>query len=107
MRGFFINTADYLLKEIFNFFWNSDNLENDLFGYAMKYNNPENTSLSTGRFNGNIADIDWRTSTVANDNKRRYSFTYTALTGLGRASTQSRDHQWSIKIIIMNSSPMT
>jgi len=42
----------------------------------MKYNNPENTSLSTGRFNGNIAEIDWRTSTVANDNKRRYSFTY-------------------------------
>ena len=53
-----------------------DNLGNDLFGYAMKYNNPENTSLSTGRFNGNIAEIDWRTSTVANDNKRRYSFTY-------------------------------
>ena len=41
----------------------------------MKYNNPENTSLSTGRFNGNTAEIDWRTSTVANDNKRRYSFT--------------------------------
>ncbi|MDR6513928.1 hypothetical protein [Chryseobacterium camelliae] len=45
-----------------------DNLGSDLFGYAMKYNNPENTSLSTGRFNENIA-IDWRTSTVANDNK--------------------------------------
>ncbi|WP_228420057.1 RHS repeat domain-containing protein [Chryseobacterium camelliae] len=53
-----------------------DNLGNDLFGYAMKYNNPENTSLSTGRFNGNIAEIDWKTSTVANDNKRRYFFTY-------------------------------
>jgi len=53
-----------------------DNLGSDLFGYAMKYNNPENTSLSTGRFNGNIAEIDWKTSTVANDNKRRYSFTY-------------------------------
>ncbi|WP_295230554.1 DUF6443 domain-containing protein [uncultured Chryseobacterium sp.] len=53
-----------------------DNLGNDLFGYAMKYNNPENTSLSTGRFNGNIAEIDWKTSTIANDNKRRYSFTY-------------------------------
>ncbi|MDR6516413.1 DUF6443 domain-containing protein [Chryseobacterium camelliae] len=53
-----------------------DNLGSDLFGYAMKYNNPENTGLSTGRFNGNIAAIDWKTSTVANDNKRRYSFTY-------------------------------
>ena len=59
-----------------------DNLGNDLFGYAMKYNNPENTSLSTGRFNGNIAEIDWRTSTVANDNKRRYSFTYDKLNRL-------------------------
>jgi len=59
-----------------------DNLENDLFGYAMKYNNPENTSLSTGRFNGNIAEIDWKTSTVDNDNKRRYSFTYDRLNRL-------------------------
>jgi len=59
-----------------------DNLGSDLFGYAMKYNNPENTGLSTGRFNGNIAEIDWKTSTVANDNKRRYSFTYDKLNRL-------------------------
>jgi len=35
----------------------------------MKYNNPENTDLSTGRLNVSIAEIDLRTSTVASDNK--------------------------------------
>ncbi|WP_295229371.1 DUF6443 domain-containing protein [uncultured Chryseobacterium sp.] len=59
-----------------------DNLGSDLFGYAIKYNNPEDTGLSLGRFNGNIAEIDWKTSTVANDNKRRYSFTYDKLNRL-------------------------
>jgi len=54
----------------------------DLFGYEIKYNNPENTSLSTGRFNGNIAEIDWKTSTNPNDNKRRYSYTYDGLNRL-------------------------
>ncbi|WP_294232606.1 DUF6443 domain-containing protein [uncultured Chryseobacterium sp.] len=59
-----------------------DNLGSDFFGYAMKYNNPENSGLAPGRFNGNIAEIDWKTSTVANDNKRRYSFTYDKLNRL-------------------------
>ncbi|MGE6395489.1 RHS repeat domain-containing protein [Chryseobacterium scophthalmum] len=54
----------------------------DLFGYAIKYTNPENTNLSTGRFNGNIAEIDWKTSTYPNDNKRRYSYTYDQLNRL-------------------------
>ncbi|MCD1118736.1 DUF6443 domain-containing protein [Chryseobacterium turcicum] len=54
----------------------------DLFGYSIKYTNPENTSLSTGRFNGNIAEIDWKTSTNPNDNKRRYSYTYDGLNRL-------------------------
>jgi len=54
----------------------------DLFGYEIKYTNPENTGLSTGRFNGNIAEIDWKTSTNPNDNKRRYSYTYDALNRL-------------------------
>ncbi|SUX46675.1 DUF6443 domain-containing protein [Chryseobacterium indoltheticum] len=54
----------------------------DLFGYEIKYTNPENTSLSTGRFNGNIAEIDWKTSTNPNDNKRRYTYTYDRLNRL-------------------------
>ncbi|OBW40521.1 RHS Repeat protein [Chryseobacterium sp. MOF25P] len=56
--------------------------DGDLFGYAIKYNNPENTSLSTSRFNGNIAEIDWKTATNPNDNKRRYSYTYDGLNRL-------------------------
>ena len=31
-----------------------------LFGYEIKYNNPTNTSLSTPKFNGNIAEVDWK-----------------------------------------------
>ncbi|MCY0968857.1 DUF6443 domain-containing protein [Chryseobacterium wangxinyae] len=53
-----------------------------LFGYEIKYNNPENTSLSTARFNGNIAEVDWKTVTTPNDNKRRYSYQYDALNRL-------------------------
>jgi len=82
----------HFIKEIFKFLVRFDNLENDLFGYAMKYNNPENTGLSTGRFNGNIAEIDWITSTVANDNKEGILLRMTALTGSSRASTRNRDH---------------
>ncbi|MFC0427024.1 DUF6443 domain-containing protein [Chryseobacterium scophthalmum] len=62
---------------------NPNDLNNgDLFGYAIKYTNPENTNLSTGKFNGNIAEIDWKTSTNPNDNKRRYSYTYDGLNRL-------------------------
>lgn len=54
----------------------------DLFGYEIKYTNPENTSYSTGRFNGNITEVDWKTSTNPNDNKRRYSYIYDGLNRL-------------------------
>ncbi|MBW3524742.1 DUF6443 domain-containing protein [Chryseobacterium sp. NKUCC03_KSP] len=62
---------------------NPNDLSNgDLFGYAIKYTNPENTNLSTGLFNGNIAEVDWKTSMYPNDNKRRYSYTYDQLNRL-------------------------
>ncbi|WP_404984654.1 DUF6443 domain-containing protein [Chryseobacterium sp. M5] len=62
---------------------NPNDLSNgDLFGYAIKYTNPENPNLSTGRFNGNIAEVDWKTSTNPNDNRRRYSYTYDRLNRL-------------------------
>jgi hypothetical protein len=34
----------------------------DLFGYEIKYTNPVYSSLTTGKYNGNIAEIDWRNS---------------------------------------------
>ncbi|MCS4300804.1 DUF6443 domain-containing protein [Chryseobacterium sp. BIGb0232] len=53
------------------------NLNGDLFGYKMKYNNPEYSELTIGRFNGNIAEIDWKTST--DGIYRRYNYNYDSL----------------------------
>jgi len=57
------------------------NLNGKLFGYEIKYTNPE-TSNIPGRFNGNIAEIDWKTATTPNDNKRRYDYKYDPLNRL-------------------------
>ncbi|WP_407531969.1 DUF6443 domain-containing protein [Elizabethkingia meningoseptica] len=47
------------------------NLMNKLFGYELKYINPQNT---TKKYNGNIAEMDWATQ---NDGAlRRYSYKY-------------------------------
>ncbi|MCD0457644.1 hypothetical protein LPB85_19580, partial [Chryseobacterium sp. LC2016-27] len=79
LRGFCVKKRSIF---VYNFPIPADLSGGDLFGYAIKYTNPENTSLSTGRFNGNIAEIDWKTSTNPNDNKRRYSYTYDGLNRL-------------------------
>jgi len=56
------------------------NLGNDLFGYELKYQNPVNTSQSPAKYNGNIAETDWKT---ANDNvMRRYGYQYDSLNRL-------------------------
>ncbi|SDQ64609.1 RHS repeat-associated core domain-containing protein [Chryseobacterium soldanellicola] len=50
------------------------NLNGKLFGYEVKYTNPVYSSLASGKFNGNIAEIDWKTS---NDGVlRRYDYQY-------------------------------
>jgi RHS repeat-associated protein len=52
----------------------------DLFGYEIKYTNPVYTSLTTGKHNGNITEIDWRNSF---DNVlKRYDYTYDGLNRL-------------------------
>ncbi|WP_376778755.1 RHS repeat domain-containing protein, partial [Chryseobacterium taichungense] len=58
------------------------NLNGKLFGYEIKYNNPENPGTAPARFNGNIAEIDWVTGTVPNGTKRRYSYQYDGLNRL-------------------------
>ena len=67
------------------------NLGNDLFGYKIKYNQVEgletpNTDFPDlkviPRYNGNIAEVDWRTSTAANDHLRRYGYVYDSLNRL-------------------------
>lgn len=52
----------------------------DLFGYELKYQNPVNTSQSPAKYNGNIAEIDWKTT---NDGVlRRYGYQYDSLNRL-------------------------
>ncbi|RMZ59630.1 RHS repeat-associated core domain-containing protein [Chryseobacterium nematophagum] len=56
------------------------NLNGKLFGYEMKYHNPINTSFTHPQYNGNITEIDWKTS---NDNiLKRYSYSYDSLNRL-------------------------
>lgn len=56
------------------------NLGTKLFGYELKYYNPLNTSNSTGKYNGNVAEVTWKTST--DGVKRRYNYQYDALNRL-------------------------
>lgn len=56
------------------------NLNGKLFGYEMKYNNPVYTNTSTGRFNGNIAEIDWNISSA--EGLKRYNYQYDGLNRL-------------------------
>ncbi|WP_048508595.1 DUF6443 domain-containing protein [Chryseobacterium angstadtii] len=52
------------------------NLGSKLFAYELKYNNPQYTNKSTGRFNGNISEVDWKAS---GDKLRRYNYNHDAL----------------------------
>ncbi|MFN1217848.1 DUF6443 domain-containing protein [Chryseobacterium kwangjuense] len=56
------------------------NLNGKLFGYELKYHNPVYSSIAPGRYNGNIAEIDWNMSTV--NNLKRYNYTYDPLNRL-------------------------
>ncbi|WP_333597085.1 RHS repeat-associated core domain-containing protein [Chryseobacterium flavum] len=56
------------------------NLNGKLFGYEMRYQSPVNTLFAIGRYNGNIAEIDWRTS--KDDVLKRYSYSYDSLNRL-------------------------
>jgi RHS repeat-associated protein len=56
------------------------NLNGKLFGYEMRYTNPVYSNVASGRFNGNIAEIDW---TAAGDGVlKRYSYQYDKLNRL-------------------------
>ncbi|WP_144428919.1 hypothetical protein [Chryseobacterium sp. StRB126] len=55
-------------------------LNGKLFGYEIKYNNPLNPTKSPGRFNGNIAEVDWRNS--SEDVLKRYNYEYDPLNRL-------------------------
>ncbi|MFC7346452.1 DUF6443 domain-containing protein [Chryseobacterium zhengzhouense] len=63
----------------------------DLFGYKIKYNQVEGQQTPNNdfsglsvqpKYNGNIAEVDWRTNTTAGDNLRRYGYVYDGLNRL-------------------------
>ncbi|WP_304342662.1 DUF1990 family protein [Chryseobacterium koreense] len=56
-----------------------------LFGYRIKYNDPENPSLGPERFNGNISEVDWIDS---NSSLKRYGYRYDSLNRLLAGSYQ-------------------
>ncbi|WP_051882852.1 RHS repeat protein [Chryseobacterium formosense] len=71
----------------------------DLFGYKIKYNQVEGQQMPNNdfsgllvqpKYNGNIAEVDWRTNTTVGDNLRRYSYVYDGLNRL-RAGFYQRD----------------
>ncbi|MBP1165008.1 RHS repeat-associated protein [Chryseobacterium sp. PvR013] len=53
------------------------NLNGKLFAYELKYHNPAYSTVSTGKYNGNIAEIDW--SSADTGTFRRYNYQYDAL----------------------------
>ncbi len=60
------------------------NLGTDLFGYTMNYTTSSNTTLAPAKYNGNIAEILWKTS---NDGiQRNYLYDYDALNRLKSAN---------------------
>jgi len=67
------------------------NLGNDLFGYKINYNQVEgmetpNSNYSTlkvrPKFNGNIAEVSWKTLTEENEPLKRYGYVYDPLNRL-------------------------
>ena len=56
-----------------------------LFGYNIRYNNPESPYLGTPRYNGNIAEVDWISRDVS---LKRYGYKYDGLNRLLRGNYQ-------------------
>ncbi|PRA95686.1 sugar-binding protein [Chryseobacterium sp. MYb7] len=56
------------------------NLNGKLFGYGIKYTNPEYSNVGQGKYNGTITEIDWQN---ASENvQKRYTYTYDKLNRL-------------------------
>ncbi|PWW30642.1 DUF6443 domain-containing protein [Chryseobacterium sp. AG844] len=56
------------------------NLNGKLFGYEIRYTNPQYTNLASGRYNGNIAEVDWKNASEGA--LKRYSYSYDPLNRL-------------------------
>lgn len=75
-----------------------ENLGNDLFGYKINYNQTEglekpNSSFNLTvkpRFNGNIAEVAWKTLTEENEPLKRYGYVYDGLNRLSAGFYQEK-----------------
>jgi len=74
------------------------NLGNDLFGYKIKYNQVEglqtpdasDTSLQVvPKYNGNIAEVDWKTAATSNESLKRYGYVYDSMNRLSAGFYQN------------------
>ncbi|MDF2932644.1 MAG: repeat-associated core protein [Chryseobacterium sp.] len=74
------------------------NLGSDLFGYKIRYNEVEglqtpdtsDTSLQVvPKFNGNIAEVDWKTAATSNESLKRYGYVYDGLNRLSAGFYQN------------------
>lgn len=61
---------------------NTNGLGNDLFGFKIRYTNPIH-SQGVGLYNGNIAEIDWKTQ--SDNTLFRYTYHYDALNRIKKA----------------------
>ncbi|MGD1320765.1 DUF6443 domain-containing protein [Chryseobacterium sp. 2R14A] len=75
-----------------------NNLNGDLFGYKIKYNEVEgltNPDASEAplqvlpKFNGNIAEVDWKTGATPNESLKRYGYVYDGLNRLSAGFYQN------------------
>ena len=57
------------------------NLGQDLFAMKIKYQNPEDTDYGIAKYNGNISEVDWKTS-YGDGIYRRYTYKYDKLNRL-------------------------
>ena len=65
----------------------TENLENDLFGFKINYTTPEQNLGAVGLYNGNISETIWKT---ANDHQKRgYGYQYDALNRITNARSNS------------------
>jgi len=68
-----------------------NNLGNDLFGYKIKYTQRDGLEIPNSdfpelkvkpKYNGNIAEVDWKTLTEENESLKRYGYSYDPLNRL-------------------------
>ncbi len=70
-----------------------DNLQNDLFAYSMHYDQPTAGSSAAPMYNGNIAQVQWKTQ---NDGVLRgYGYAYDALSRITNATDNTGNYNIS------------